>query len=145
MLGKISYVHFTHGQGNDDVKAFGGSSHLTSVEEAKAISEVLAYGGEFGERGISYTRYEENPKAVTDFTATEIANKRGRLELELVFKAPNADESGRKEYIVINDYFDDTDLISEIVAFIKGLPAGDWTPINEQVETVNTKFSARRA
>ena len=145
MLGKIAYVHFTHGEGNDDVKAFGGSSHLTSVEEAQAIWEVLAYNGEFGERGISYTRYEQNPKSVTEFTATEIAQKRGRLELELVFKAANVDESGKKEYMVINDYFDDAALISGIITFIKGLPAGVWAGINQQVETVNTKFNARRA
>lgn len=145
MLGPIAFVALTHGQGNDDVKAYATSSHITTKEEAEAIAQVLTQGGEFGERGISYTRYEQNPLAVTEYTATEIAAKRGRLKLELQFKSAVEGQSGKKEYMEISDCFNDSDYVEAIKTYITGLPAGAWIGINQQVEVVNATFSARRA
>ena len=144
-LGGISFVAFTLGQGNDDVKAYASSSHIRSKEEAVAISDILKYGGEFGERGISYTRYELAPKAVAEYTATEKAAKRGRLKLELVFKSVTEGETGKKEYFEISDCFNDPDLIQAIAAGITAMPAGSWVGINQVVETVNYEFRPRKS
>lgn len=145
MLGIISFVTFTHGQGNDDVKAFASSAHIRSKEEAEAISDVLKYGSEFGERGISYTRYEQAPKAVAEYTAAEKGAKRGRLRLELVFKSATEGETGKKEYIEISDCFNNPDLITAIGAGITAMPAGSWVGINQPVEVVNYEFTPRKS
>lgn len=144
-LGNISYVAITHGQGNDDVKSYATSSHLTSVTEAEAIAEALCYGTEFGERGISYTRYEQAPSTVVAFTAGEQTAQRGRLKLELIHDSAVAGETGKKTYIEIADFFNDSALVLAMQDGIKALAAGTWAGINQKVVTVNASFTARKS
>lgn len=144
-LGNIAYVSITHGQGNDDVKSYAGSSHLTSVTEVEKVAEVLSYNGEFGERGYSLTRYEQAPATVVAFTAGEQSAQRGRLKLELVHESAVAGETGKKTYIEIADFFNDSALVVGIQDGIKLLAAGTWAGINQKVATVNVSFTARKS
>lgn len=144
-LGNIAYVNFTHGQGNDDVKSYGGSSHIKTVTEAEKVAEILSYGGEFGERGISYTRYEETPQTVVALTAGEQAAPRGRLRLELTFVSADAGESGKKETIDIEDFFNDDTLIDAAKTAITNMVAAAWSGINQKVATVNVSFTPRKS
>lgn len=142
--GNIAFVAITHGQGNDDVKSYSNSAHIRSVAEAEAVADILAYGGEFGERSISYTRYEETPQTVVALTTGEQTAPRGRLKLELTFNSAVAGESGKKETIEIEDFFNDDTLIDAAKTAITTMVAAAWSGINQKVSTVNAIFTPRR-
>lgn len=142
--GNIAFVAITHGQGNDDIKSYSNSAHIRSTAEAEAIANILAYDGEFGERGISYTRYEETPQTVVALTAGEQGAPRGRLTLELTFNSAVAGESGKKETIEIEDFFNDDVLIDAAKTSITNMVAAAWSGIGQKVSTVNAIFTPRK-
>lgn len=143
-LGNIAFVAITHGQGNDDVKSYANSAHIRSVAEAESVAEILGYGGEFGERGISYTRYEQTPQTVVALTSGEQSAPRGRLSLELIFNSAVAGESGKKETIDIEDFFNDDTLITAAKTAITSMVAAAWSGIGQKVNTVNVTFTPRK-
>ena len=134
---EIGFGSVKFNQGNDDVSAMMSCSHVRSETELTELAEVFAYGTEFGQEMLSQIKYEETVPTVTDFTVDELAQDKGRLELELVF------ENGKKHKLNISNYPYDSALITAMKNSILGKSAGAFG-VTTVVSSVNTTFTKNK-
>lgn len=130
---EIGFGSVKFNQGNDDVSAMMSCSHVRSETELTELAGVFAYGSEFGQEMLSQIKFEETVPTVVEFATVELAQDKGRLELELVF------ENGKKHKLSISNYLNDPDLITAMKNSILGKSAGAFG-VTTVVSAVNTTF-----